>query len=250
MVTGRPYLACWDTETTGIDVENDRIVTSYFALLDREGEVVYSREWLINPGVLIPEEATKVHGVTDEMVQDRGENPKDAIQDIRYEIELHIEDLPLVAFNIPYDLTILNRECRRWGLATLPEIPMVLDGLVVDKGIDMYRKGSRKLVDVAEHYGVREPKGGAHSADYDAVLAGRLAIKLRPLVRELCPEGQDFWPWLMGKQREWKAEQAASLQKYLRSAKNKNGADPEAIVDPSWPMVPFSGSIEPRANTK
>ncbi|MBB4931384.1 hypothetical protein F4561_002204 [Lipingzhangella halophila] len=34
-------------------------------------------------------------------------------------------------------------------------------------------------------------------------------------------------------QVRWRAEQAASLQAYLRRSTN-----PEAVVDPNWPIIP------------
>lgn len=57
-----------DTETTGLDLEEDRIcevgVTRY-----RRGEGYLSRHHsLFNPGIPIPAEATEVHGITDAMV--------------------------------------------------------------------------------------------------------------------------------------------------------------------------------------
>lgn len=230
------WIAVWDTETTGVDVENDRIVTSYLGLMDQQGEITQSWEWLINPGIDIPAEASAVHGVSTERAIAEGDNPKDALQDMRWRIE-NVLDLPLVAFNLPYDLTIFNRECRRWGLATLPELEKAIDPLVIDKAIDMYRKGSRKLVDVAKHYHVRPPEGGAHSADYDAVLAGRIAVKLRPELRRRHSQAattEEFWPWMMDFQRNAKLEQAASFQKYLRKT------EPDAVIDGSWPLKPFS----------
>ncbi|NUQ88686.1 MAG: 3'-5' exonuclease, partial [Glycomyces artemisiae] len=49
----------FDTETTGVSVEQDRIVQA--ALVTGTG----STTWLIDPGVTIPPGATRVHGITD-----------------------------------------------------------------------------------------------------------------------------------------------------------------------------------------
>lgn len=59
----------FDLETTGADVPTARIVQIAIRALMEDGEV---KEWeqLINPGIPIPEEATNVHGITDEMVKD------------------------------------------------------------------------------------------------------------------------------------------------------------------------------------
>ncbi len=58
-------LFCFDCETTGTDVNVDRIVSFAFEEWGPEGLV---REWksLVNPGIPIPAGASKVHGIYDE----------------------------------------------------------------------------------------------------------------------------------------------------------------------------------------
>ena len=48
----------------------------------------------------------------------------------------------------------------------------VLDPRVLDKHIDPYRRGGRKLTDLCAHYKVA--LDGAHSADADAIAACRV----------------------------------------------------------------------------
>lgn len=57
-----------DCETTGTDVKTDRIVELGFEQWTAEGMV---KEWrsLINPGVPIPAESTKVHDITDDQLR-------------------------------------------------------------------------------------------------------------------------------------------------------------------------------------
>ena len=55
-----PFTA-WDTETTGVDVESDRIVTATLISTDPNTADV---DWLLDPLIEIPEQATAVHGVT------------------------------------------------------------------------------------------------------------------------------------------------------------------------------------------
>lgn len=56
----------YDTETTGVSAENDHIIE--IAALDSASGKTF--EALINPGVPIPAEASRVHGITDDMVKD------------------------------------------------------------------------------------------------------------------------------------------------------------------------------------
>lgn len=55
----------FDTETTGVDVTTDRIVTA--ALVFREpGQEDKVMSWIINPGIEIPQGSIDVHGITNE----------------------------------------------------------------------------------------------------------------------------------------------------------------------------------------
>ncbi|MCZ9336229.1 exonuclease domain-containing protein, partial [Streptomyces sp. TRM76130] len=68
-------LAAFDTETTGVDVENDRIVSAAVVVQDAPGLRPRVSRWLVNPGVPVPEAATAVHGLTDERLRREGRWP-------------------------------------------------------------------------------------------------------------------------------------------------------------------------------
>ena len=59
----------FDLETTGVDTARDRIVEiSMIKVMPDGEEIVKTRR--INPGMHIPEEATAIHGITDDDVKD------------------------------------------------------------------------------------------------------------------------------------------------------------------------------------
>ena len=59
----------FDLEPTGVDTAKDRIVEISMVKVMPDGEeIVKTRK--INPGIHIPEEATAIHGITDEDVKD------------------------------------------------------------------------------------------------------------------------------------------------------------------------------------
>ncbi|MCB2176227.1 MAG: DNA polymerase III subunit epsilon [Actinomycetales bacterium] len=161
----------FDTETTGVDVDRDRIVTA--ALVRRTPGGTQVSRWLIDPGVEIPAAATAVHGITTEHARAHGCAPREALDEIAAELAAAVTRAePVVAFNASYDLTLLDAELRRHGLPTLPErlghpVRAVLDPLVLDRHLDRYRRGKRRLGDVCAHYGVAAD--GLHSADADVV---------------------------------------------------------------------------------
>lgn len=66
-----PLLA-FDLETTGTDVETDRIVTAAVVRLEADGSVSRERTWLLDPGVAIPEQASAIHGISTERARAHG----------------------------------------------------------------------------------------------------------------------------------------------------------------------------------
>lgn len=228
-----PRVAVFDVESTGIDVETDKIVTAFLGTMDSGGNWVDQHSWLLNPGVPIPEEASAVHGITTEQARVHGANHYQGVEEIATAIR-ELPEIPLVIYNAPFDTTILDRNLRFHRLPSV-NFGTVVDPYVIDKALDPYRKGLRKLVNVAQHYGIEVDESKAHDASYDCLLAGRIALRMRPLLRQKWNQGSDFWPWLMDFQRKAKAEQSASFQKYLREKKGEK----DIVIDPSWPIRPF-----------
>jgi DNA polymerase-3 subunit epsilon len=228
--TGR--LAAFDTETTGLDVEADRIVTS--ALVEvGGGQRATTRAWLADPGIDIPEQARRVHGVSTAHARQHGRPAAEVVGKIAAAVaEQARAGVPLVIMNASFDLTILDRELARHGLPALAEqlagTPLyVIDPLVIDRQADRWRKGRRNLESLAAHYGVTLDR--AHSADADALAAARVVY----VIAQRFPNLQGWTlEHLHGMQVEWAAGQAADLQAYRRKT------DPAAVVDGRWPMIP------------
>jgi hypothetical protein len=109
---------------------------------------------MADPGVPIPEAASNVHGVTTEQAQAEGQPAAEVVAAALQLLRAVPTSVPIVGFNARFDLTILDREARRHGLEPFVPAP-VLDGLVLDKHLDPYRKGSRRLEAVCEHYRCR-----------------------------------------------------------------------------------------------
>lgn len=182
-------LAAFDLETTGTDVENDRIVTAAVALLQPGTPwKIELKSYLVDPGIEIPAEATAIHGVSTEYAQANGEPAAQAIDMIAYWVAHYLLGrIPIVVCNGAYDFTLLDRECRRHDLPTMEErlgrpIAPVVDVHVLDKHIDPYRKGSRTLDALRQHYKVRHD--GLHDAITDALAAARVAYRIALLAQD------------------------------------------------------------------
>lgn len=228
-------LAAFDIETTGTDTESDRIVTASVSIVGG-GEEAVNRNWLVNPGIPIPAEATQVHKITTEMAMRDGAPAAEAVDEISSILtEVLSEAIPVVAFNARFDLTILDREARRHGVEPLIDRVggadglLVVDPYVLDKQYNKFRKGRRNLAILCEAF--RIPLTEAHAADADALAAARLAWRMGSLNEEL---GSMELFELHESQIHWAAEQAADLQQYFAS----NGR--EETVEGAWPLVPSS----------
>ena len=165
------------------------------------------------------------------------------------------EGVPIVGANLQYDLTLLDRECRRHGLKPLcdrvEQVAPIIDVMVIDKAADPYRPGSRKLTALAEHYRVKLE--GAHDSTADALAAGRIAWRMAsgPIPRTPPKNGKpDLEPLLdigslkladlHAAQVKWKAHQARGLARYL-----KGKGEDDSALRPAWPIVPATQSPDP-----
>lgn len=155
----------FDTETTGVDAANDRIVTA--SIVSQVGGEQTVSEWLINPGVEIPQGATDVHGVTNEQAA-KGMDPSVAVLEIKEKL---LEAKWVVVYNANYDINLLNSELVRYGHDPLPEgfSTKVIDPLVLDRKLDKYRRGSRTLGTVSVHYGFTPDPDALHNATFDVI---------------------------------------------------------------------------------
>ncbi|WP_217183844.1 exonuclease domain-containing protein [Streptomyces sp. AC495_CC817] len=217
----------FDLETTGVDVESDRVVTAHVGVLDLHGREIAARDWLADPGIAIPAEATAVHGVTTERARRDGRPAREVVSEVTASLRsLLAQGVPVVAYNASFDFSLLANEAMRLGVEPLVDPAPVIDPLVIDKAYDRYRPGKRTLAVVAEHYSV--PLESAHEAAADAVAAGRVAqaLALRfPLPASLAD--------LHVRQIGWARSQAESLTEYFISI---GRLDPEQTLDGSWPV--------------
>ncbi|MGO3146842.1 MAG: exonuclease domain-containing protein [Leucobacter sp.] len=221
-------LAVFDTETTGIDTQTARIVSATLAIIGEAGETLERYDWLLNPGVEIPDSAVRVHGITTEVARSSGIDAAVGVKQISERIAEVIErGLPVVVYNAPYDLTLLREEQRRYGL-TFPVASPVLDPLIIDKQVDRYRKGKRTLVAAAEYYGVK--LSNAHDAGEDAIASGRVMQRIAAQHGASLPAELEA---IHALQVTWALAQAENFQEYMRRAR-----DPNFIAIGDWPVRP------------
>lgn len=153
----KTVFVCLDCEMTGLDFEQDRVVevaVKQFTLQDTREEY----EALVNPGIPIPELATSIHHITDEMV--RGEP---AIEQVLPKVLRLLGRHPIIGHAVQMDIEMLIRAADR------AQIPHTLRQNVVIDTLRMARQygesATNSLQSLREHFGI-EPEG-AHRAMSD-----------------------------------------------------------------------------------
>lgn len=148
----------FDTETTGLHPGSEGLVelaAVRFDLLTGGKEYFQT---MINPGMPIPWAATRVHGITDDMVFD-APPIKDALPSFYQFLEGAIP----VAHNAPFDIGFLALHSLRSGIEP-PETP-ILDSCMFSRRV-CTEMPSHKLQSLVEAFGIAE--GTFHRALADA----------------------------------------------------------------------------------
>lgn len=115
----------FDVETTGVDVNKDRIVQLAVMVLDKDWNITMKKSMLLNPQIPIPKEASAIHGITDSDVAD-----KPTFRGVAKALKKLFENKELGGFNIlNFDLPLLATEFERAGV----------DVEFSDKIIDAYK---------------------------------------------------------------------------------------------------------------
>ena len=148
----------FDLETTGVDTATDRIVEISLVKIGVDGsKSVKTRR--INPERHIPEEATEVHGITDEDVKD-----EPTFRQIAKSLAQYIEGCDFGGFNSNrFDLPMLVEEFMRAGVDVDFRKRKFIDVQNV-----FHRKEQRTLVAAYRFYCDKD-LANAHSAEADTL---------------------------------------------------------------------------------
>ncbi|MEV8439226.1 exonuclease domain-containing protein [Actinosynnema sp. NPDC051121] len=222
MTTKRWYQGqalCLDVEATGLDVEADRIVSAGVARIDlATGETLHVRRYLADPGIDIPASATALHGITTEQARADGMPVYEVALLVWNDLDIGWRaGLPLVVFNAPYDLTMLERELLRVYNFGLAADGPVLDPHAISLGVDERPVDGYSLAALCADYGVINAK--PHDAVDDALAAGQLVRA--QVARHRAKLGRRDLRDLWRAQSYWH-----------RSHANAHGRDPH------WPLTP------------
>ena len=150
-------LVVFDIESTGTTPRKDRIIELAAVKLMPDGTEI-SKCWLMNPGVKIPPETTKIHGITDEIVKGCP-----TFADKADEIFAFFEGCDLSGFNADrFDIPCLEEEFARVGKNFAPSSRRHVD---VQR---IYHRMEPRDLSAAVRFYLGRDHAGAHGAEADA----------------------------------------------------------------------------------
>ena len=148
----------FDLETTGTNTVTDRIVELSFLKIWPNGKEE-TKTWRLNPGIHIPEAASAVHHITDEMVADCP-----TFKEIGHEVANDIKGCDLAGFNSNrFDIPLLAEEFLRYDIDVDMSGRRLVDVQVI------YHKLEQRTLSAAYKFYCGEDLEGAHGATADTM---------------------------------------------------------------------------------
>lgn len=167
-------IIAFDTETTGLrPFDGDRIIEFGAVEIqvgpDHRVRDVQRHDFLINPGIPIPRESSKISGITDDDVADEPPFEKRAAQ-----VRKLLADSILIAHNLAFDMAFVRSELEAAG-KTWPATRAEIDTLPLSQRLLSHMR-QHKLGMICKELGVELVE--AHRASNDAEACGRAFIEL------------------------------------------------------------------------
>lgn len=185
-------LVFFDLETTGLDAMAGDAICEIGALKINGRETIEKFHSLVNPGKPMPEEAFRIHKISDEDLKGapRFEELADKFVDF-------LKDSIVLAYNISFDLGFLN-----YGLKKMNKQPLEVPAIDI---LCMARKTLRlpryNLGEIVSFFNI-EYIGKLHRAMDDAYVASKVFFKLRDMLRESNLESLEDYVSLYGLNNE------------------------------------------------
>ena len=158
-------IVIFDTETTGIEFGQDRIIELGAVSLEQGEEVACMDDLILLPeGEYLPPFITELTGITDEQLLREGVEQAVAVEHFCQLLEGAERPL-LVAYNAQFDLNFLYHFLRPYGKVGVLRAPRFLDALTVYKDRRDY---PHKLANAIDAYSLGDRVVNSHRAVDDA----------------------------------------------------------------------------------
>lgn len=166
----------FDFETTGLNRTTDRII-QIAAVRVKDNQIVDEFNELANPGKLVSANVTKLTGITNKMLEDKGTENEIVPKFINWINEARPQYF--VAHNGGFDVEFLKSACRRIGGLSMP-VTSLLDTLKLARKV--FPKGNKENVENHK----QETLANHYSIEYDAHRADEDVKALKNVYEKLC----------------------------------------------------------------
>lgn len=170
----------FDTETTGLNPEEEKILEIGAVSFDRLG-IRARYNVLINPQRKILPEITRVNGIDDSMVSGKLTFAENVPHFLGF-----IKDSVLIAHNTPFDLGFVNNELKLAGMKPLEN--QAADTLTLSRAM-LPNLGKYNLQFLAKYFEINVVN--AHRAEDDARVCMEVFLKLLEMVRPPKPAEEE-----------------------------------------------------------
>lgn len=112
------YVICFDTETTGLSPEKDRIIQmSWLVVNVIKNTIIYKRDYIvrIDEDIQMGDRAFAAHGITMEKSKEVGKPIKDVLQSFITSVKMASM---VVGHNVNFDINMVNAECERNNISS------------------------------------------------------------------------------------------------------------------------------------
>ncbi|WP_062015273.1 DNA polymerase III subunit epsilon [Aureimonas sp. AU4] len=161
----------FDTETTGLDFEEDRVIEIGGVELWNHIPTGKEYHWFVRPaGRRVDPAAFDIHGISDDFLKD-----KPLFSEVVEEFAAAFDGATLIAHNAAFDIRFLNAELARLGRPAIPP------GLVIDT-LPMARRkfpmAPATLDALCSRFQIDTSKRDKHGALVDSALLAQVYIEL------------------------------------------------------------------------
>lgn len=166
----------FDVETTGLSssMGKDRII-EIGAVIFENGQPIREFSTLVNPGINIPPEATRVNNITNEMIANAPSEREVYHNFVDFIGDAINGQTAFCAHNAPFDMAFLSETLARLGYdAKMFYVDTLKLSRSTIKGLENYKLGT-----VANYFNINNEN--AHRASSDAEVCGKILL---PLLRQ------------------------------------------------------------------
>lgn len=119
----------WDLETSGLQKETSKILEIGYARVDFGGQIKERKRWLLNHNMDIPQQITEINGITREMIEKEGTDPKIAMKEFLDVILSYQDQAHLTHNGIKFDIEWLAYHVAKTFEWTVGQHKEFLDSL-------------------------------------------------------------------------------------------------------------------------